>query len=341
MLSGMQSSGPYPSPRRDVSVPAAACRRIASASIFPLICLLSCAKAEDTPGPDTTVDPAADPDADTALDPAAEVDGVLPDADPDGDLPADPPTDTTLDETPTDTEPDPPVDSDSLDPAGDEPADMPADSPVDTPADDGGSGTVHASWSFASCPEGWSAASLGHDELPSVSWECGRPTSGPGSDHGGGGNLFATRLAGNYSWFEWSALTSPVVDLSAVTGTVTLTLWHWYDFEWCPSTCGAYNPEPTALDGGNVEVWNGSSWVPITPEGGYPGTLRFFDSYYTHPMQGDSGYSADGTERTWLQASFDLTPHLNAALRVRFVFGSDSGVSEDGWYIDDIVIASP
>jgi len=148
-------------------------------------------------------------------------------------------------------------------------------------------------------------------------------------------------LAAPYSWFEWSALTSPAVDLSGVTGPVTLTFWHWYELEWCVSTCGAYNPDPAALDGGNVEVWNGSAWVPVTPAGGYPGTLRFFDSYYTHPMQGDPGYNADGTELTWLQATFDLTPHLNAALRVRFVFGSDSGVSEDGWYIDDIVIAGP
>jgi hypothetical protein len=339
----VQHEKPYPAMGKPCCEPAPAARmRWVAASCVALIGLAACAKAEDTPGPDTGVDPGVDPDADTALDPAADGEDIPADAEPDGDLPADLPLDPMMDEAPTDTEPDPPVDSDGLDPAEDEPVDMPDDIPEDTPADDGGSGTVFASWSFASCPEGWSAASLGHEELPSVSWECGRPSSGPGSDHGGGtGNLFATRLAGTYSWFEWSALTSPALDLSAATGSVTLTFWHWYEFEWCVSTCGAYNPDPSALDGGNVEVWNGSAWVPITPVGGYPGTLRFFDSYYTHPMQGDPGYNAEGTERTWLQASFDLTPHLNAALRVRFLFGSDSGVSEDGWYIDDIVIASP
>ncbi len=268
----------------------------------------------------------------------------------DEDMPADLPHDLVIDETladpevedpPIETPVDPPLDPDTVDTPADEPAEILPDTPPDLPTEDGGGETIHASWSFAACPDGWSAAAIGHDDLPSVSWECRWPTTGPGSDHGGGGNLFATRLAITYNWFEWSALTSPAVDLSGVTGTVTLTFWHWYEFEWCTSACGAYNPVPSALDGGNVEVWNGSEWVLVIPEGGYPGTLAFFDSYYTHPQQGDPGYNADGTELAWLQATFDVTAYVNAAFRVRFVFGSDSGVAEDGWYIDDIVITSP
>ena len=79
----------------------------------------------------------------------------------------------------------------------------------------------------------------------------------------------------------------------------------------------------------------------ITPAGGYPGTLSFFDVYYTHPLKDAPGYNAEGTQSTWLLETFDVTPHVNAAFRVRFVFGSDSGVSDAGWYIDDIVLSSP
>ena len=126
-----------------------------------------------------------------------------------------------------------------------------------------------------------------------------------------------------------------------VTGTITLSFWHWYVFEWCSSTCGADNPVPCALDGGNVEVYDGSSWVRVTPAGGYPGTLRFFDSYYLHPLKDAPGFNADGTGSTWLEETFDVTAHASSLFQIRFVFGSDSGVGEDGWYIDDVVLTAP
>jgi len=222
----------------------------------------------------------------------------------------------------------------------DSPVDPIGEDPVDPGADDAGGAAIE-SWDFALCPDGWSAASLGHSELPSLSWECGTPTSGPMGDHSGDGRVWATRLHSNYRDFEWSALTSPAVDLAGVTGGVTLDFWHWYEFEWCTSTCGAYNPEPCALDGGNVEVFDGSAWVRVTPSGGYPGTLRFFDSYYTHPLVDQPGYNADGTESTWVHESFDVSAYRNGAFRIRFLFGSDSGVNEAGWYIDDVRLASP
>jgi hypothetical protein len=223
----------------------------------------------------------------------------------------------------------------------DPPVDVAADeAPADTHVEDVG-GTVIQHWDFAICPAGWGGITLGHSELTSMSWECGTPGAGPGGDHGGDGSVWATRLHSDYLDFEWSALTSPAVDLSAVTGPVTLSFWHWYDFEYCTSSCGADNPSSCALDGGNVEVYDGMSWVMVVPSGAYPGTLRFFDSYYVHPLRGAPGYNADGTESTWLLATFDVTSYANAGFQVRFVFGSDSGVHEDGWYIDDVMLTTP
>jgi hypothetical protein len=293
-------------------------------TIAGLAVLAACSEPTYQPLPDLSSDTLRDPDADSPID-------GLPD-------------------TPIDTGPDTPVDTADvpfdtpLDPTDEDVAeDMPVDAvSEDVAVDDGGTVGIITSWNFATCPGGWTEATLGHTTLPNVSWECGTPHTGPSADHSGDSSLWATRLDADYRDFEWSALTSPSVDLSLFTGTLSLRFWHWYDFEYCTaSNCGADNPSPCSIDGGRVEVFDGAAWVPVTPTGGYPGTLRFFDTYYTHPLKDENGYNADGTESTWLDAVVDVTAYRSSTFRVRFVFGSDSGVHEPGWYIDEVRITSP
>src|SRR6185503_17743580 len=102
----------------------------------------------------------------------------------------------------------------------------------------------------------------------------------------GTGQVWATNLAGNSAYCEDSTLTSPVMNLSAYTGqALRLRFYHWHDFRACVATgiCGL----PCAFDnstysGGIVEAFNGSSWIKLTPPGGYTAPI---DCYYV----GDSG----------------------------------------------------
>jgi len=100
-----------------------------------------------------------------------------------------------------------------------------------------------------------------------------------------------------------------------LTGTTSpeLTFWHWYYTE-------------SGYDGGRVEVDDGFGWIPITPEGGYPGSGYWAEDY--------SGQS-DG----WEQASFDLTAYAGNVIDLRFRYAGDSSVFYFGWLVDDISVS--
>jgi len=106
------------------------------------------------------------------------------------------------------------------------------------------------------------------------------------------------------------------------------TFYHWIDAE----IYDAYE----AWDGGIVEISiDGSNWTQITPAGGYPYTI------YNNPASpfpaGTPCYA--GVMVDWSQASFDLGAWAGETAQVRFRFGSDGYVVEEGWYIDDVEIA--
>jgi hypothetical protein len=98
-----------------------------------------------------------------------------------------------------------------------------------------------------------------------------------------------------------------------------LSFWHRYQIE-------------AGYDGGIVEIWDGENWSLLTPEGGYPGSSVSNGSYPGGPC-----YNGQQTE--WIEANFDLSQY-EGCHKVRFRFGSDSGVEGYGWNIDDITIDS-
>jgi hypothetical protein len=106
-------------------------------------------------------------------------------------------------------------------------------------------------------------------------------------------------LGGNYgnSWTEYA--TSPLMNLGGCVGsTVTMNWRMWYRTE-------------SGYDYISTQVYNGSAWVTV---------------------QGPvSGLSA-----TWNAYSADVSSHMNANFRVRFLFTSDGSVVERGPYIDNI-----
>lgn len=107
--------------------------------------------------------------------------------------------------------------------------------------------------------------------------------------------------AGQYGNNADTSLTSPLVDLTDTTG-VELTFWHRYATE-------------AGYDYCHVEVSSdgGSSW--------------------------DSIAAYDGTLTTWTERTF-LLPQLDGAAqaRIRFRLESDSIITADGCYVDDVVL---
>jgi hypothetical protein len=132
---------------------------------------------------------------------------------------------------------------------------------------------------------------------------------------------------GSYANLADGALVTPPIPVREFT---ELTFWHWIDAE----VSQAY---PTrCYDGGIVEMsLDGGPWQPITPAGGYPYLIRAGSNPGPFPVDTPC-YS--GT-RDWAAASF-MVETTGGDLRFRFRFGSDGATGREGWYIDDVEIAS-
>ncbi|OPX17546.1 hypothetical protein BXT86_05895 [candidate division WOR-3 bacterium 4484_100] len=69
----------------------------------------------------------------------------------------------------------------------------------------------------------------------------------------------------------------------------------------------------TNYDYGYIEVDNGSGWFQILDD-------------------------VNGTQASWVQASYSLTNYAGKTIRLRFRFISDPGTIQEGWYVDDILV---
>jgi len=128
--------------------------------------------------------------------------------------------------------------------------------------------------------------------------------------------------AGSYAVHLDAGLVTEPFDLAHLT---ELTFWQsvWAE------TSSTYAGQ--AYDGGLVELNTGSGWTAITPEGGYPFTVRGSNGPFTAGTPIFSGH------RDWHQVRFVLAPEEGPA-QIRFRFGSDTAVCHEGWYIDDVAI---
>jgi hypothetical protein len=102
----------------------------------------------------------------------------------------------------------------------------------------------------------------------------------------------------------------------------TLTFWHTY------ATEGYF-------DGGNVKIStdNGSSWLLLHPDGGYP-VANMASSNAANPNE--PGYSGD---LGWTQATFALADYAGEHVLLKWSFGADGSVQQTGWCIDDVSIS--
>ncbi len=117
-----------------------------------------------------------------------------------------------------------------------------------------------------------------------------------------------------------------------------LVFWHWYDTEHDGSASPDSDASTQLWDGGNVKasVDGGTTWVSLTPDGGYNGTIA---SGRQNPLEGEQAFG--GYSFGWRQEVVPLP--TGSEVMLRFDFGSDVGNTEEavdfaGWLLDDIAV---
>lgn len=135
-------------------------------------------------------------------------------------------------------------------------------------------------------------------------------------------------VGGNYADLAYGALYSEVI---AIGDMSELTFWHRMSAE----ASGAY-PD-SAYDGGCVEIsHNGGPWALLDlPYTHYTRAEAGGGNPYTGPFSpGTPVYSGSFN---WIEVSADLSAYVGD-IQLRFVFGSDGGTNDEGWYVDDVLI---
>lgn len=151
--------------------------------------------------------------------------------------------------------------------------------------------------------EDWESG-IGNWSASNGVWEVGIPTVGPDSGHSGQ-NCAGTILNGNYPGGSNTRLESPispVISLPSLSSgeKIQLKFWHWFR---------------NSDDKGDVQISvNGGEWNTI------------------------SNPSFDGTSNLWTQYVADLSSYADSTIRIGFKFTSGTYNSDNGWYIDDILI---
>ena len=164
----------------------------------------------------------------------------------------------------------------------------------------------------------------------------------PGWTHSGTGDSWALSTARSYSpansfhandpaTSSDQRLVSPPVVLPVGSSPLTLQFWNWQLME--DRTGGCY-------DGGLVEIStdDGTTWTHL------PNALMLTDPY-DGPVTGLGnldGWCDDlGAPSTqWKKAIVDIDAYAGQTARFRFRLGSDTSVSREGWYIDDVLVQS-
>ena len=168
-------------------------------------------------------------------------------------------------------------------------------------------------------------------------WQRGTPV-GTTTCHGGT-KCFTTGLTANYSTCQTAQLVFPTINLSSCAGsatTVQLSFWHYYDFE--AYSGGKY------WDGGLLQIsTDGTTWTDVTTSQAYDGAIKgsYTGCSPTPLVSGKLGWSATIPGGVWKQVTYNIgAAHRVAALRFRFIFGTDEGTNKRGWFIDDVSVKS-
>ena len=135
-----------------------------------------------------------------------------------------------------------------------------------------------------------------------ANWTAGSPWGLTSSTSHSDGLCFTDSPAGNYANNADTSLTMTNL-ISLPAGATALSFWTHYNLE------SGYNY-------GSVQVSsNGGPWTTI-------------------------GSRLTGQQATWTQVSYSLAAYSGQNVQIRFRLTSDSSVTHDGWYVDDVSIAT-
>jgi len=131
------------------------------------------------------------------------------------------------------------------------------------------------------------------------SWEWGVPELGPAAANSGNA-CWGTGLSHNYREYTNCSLESPLIDLTSRVNP-QLEFAQWFSID-------------AFADRGFVEVWDGTEWHTLNPNG-YKG--------YSHG---------------WVRELYNLTDYSGMKIKVRFRLSCDEDVLDKGWFIDDVQV---
>ncbi|MAT44802.1 MAG: hypothetical protein CL609_20900 [Anaerolineaceae bacterium] len=160
----------------------------------------------------------------------------------------------------------------------------------------------------------------------------------------------------NYAYFvediisiSLQHLISPQVTVLSETVQPTLRFWQWFDIE------GGISE--TCFDGGIIQysLDNGNTWMDFYSDQYLisPPTGNLADSYGNPLIDKTSAKVWCGSSESWPNGEWirdgwvktvidlsDLQGQTNQNVEFRFLFGTDSSSSAEGWYIDDVRLQS-
>ncbi|MEM7107818.1 MAG: choice-of-anchor D domain-containing protein [Bacteroidota bacterium] len=128
------------------------------------------------------------------------------------------------------------------------------------------------------------------------------------------------------------ALESPIISLPSAQ-EILMSFVHWYDFDDCDDI--TFDPDGLIVE---ISTDNGVNWSKIDPIDFYPFVL---DDICDNPIAFEEAYAhANGA---FENATFNLSDFNGEDIKVRFLAGWDCGncASNEGWYMDDLVIYRP
>ncbi len=155
-------------------------------------------------------------------------------------------------------------------------------------------------------PLGWSMAG---------SWSIGTPGSGPSSANTPP-RCISTSLTGEYTdgmTYAANYVRLPPIDLTSSFNPV-MTFTSWLDAESC---CDGARVE-ISLDG---TTWNAATATEVSPAYQSVTNLRW-----------------TGLLTTWTPYTVQLANYVGSVVHIRLAFMSDSSVTNEGWYVDDILV---
>lgn len=162
---------------------------------------------------------------------------------------------------------------------------------------------------FEVCP-GWTLAG---------DWQCGAPTSGPGGAFSGG-HVLATNLSGPYAnngaYNTNTATSGPII----VPANAVLEMKIWSDVEGFD------------YDGFNLKASSGGT--PFT-------TLTDVTPGYDAMVGGQPAWNGDRSGEGYVTYTACLGDYADQVVQLQLAMRTDGSVTEDGVYVDDVIIWAP